>query len=249
MPRALEGRGRTLPYAECGSGSFPNGLARCGCFLAFASRLPLRGIARSGKKPSGNRTKKEAANVSGIGYAAALDVGQGTNLVEELDDEPYSNQEKRRDKAYASEPAKEPKGLYLIARRDHDECAHYASDGAARSQAGQRRLRCHRCLCQCSRQPAEQIKRGVLQAPHGIFHSGAECVQKNHVAQNVQPSRMQKLRRQKRNPMVARDDFCWYLRPLHHKLVAIDALEDEDGKVEADDCRGGDGKAYPPSRQ
>ena len=31
MPRALEGRGRTLPYAECGSGSFPNGLARCGC--------------------------------------------------------------------------------------------------------------------------------------------------------------------------------------------------------------------------
>ena len=43
--------------------------------------------------------------------------------------------------------------------------------------------------------------------------------------------------------MMARDDYCGYLRPLHHKLIAVDELEDEDGEVEGDDCGGGDGEA------
>jgi hypothetical protein len=49
--------------------------------------------------------------VSCVCDAATLHVRHRANLIEELDKEPHSNQEKRRDKAYASEPAKEPKGL------------------------------------------------------------------------------------------------------------------------------------------
>jgi hypothetical protein len=85
-------------------------------------------------------------------------------------------------------------------------------------------MRAGRDLCHRSRQPAEQVERGVPQRIHRIFDLGTKGPQEHHVANDVRPTAVHEHRSENRDQVMAANNLGGDQRPLGHERRATRQL-------------------------
>src|SRR5262249_50400256 len=150
------------------------------------------------EKARRDQAKEESSDVGGIGDTAGLDVRYGTNLAEELEDKPDSDQQRGGNHGCADKDEYHEQNEYAISGVRNQKRAHHAGDGAARAQIRNVRVWRQEDLRQRGGDSAEQVEGQISHSSHRIFDLGTEGMKEDHVADNVHPAAMHKHRAQDR---------------------------------------------------
>src|ERR1051326_4955717 len=137
----------------------------------------------------------EASDVRPECYAAGVLAGGGDGhrrSAQELQHEPETGKDPRRQPPEGKEndQGHEPQDAGFGIQNEVG--AHHAGDGAARADAGNVRAQVQGDVRDRSREAADEVKDQVREAADVVFNVVAENPQEPHVADDVQPSAMQK---------------------------------------------------------
>src|SRR5437879_6193677 len=169
-------------------------------------------------EPAGSDgSENEASHVCKIGHATGLHVRHLTR-VDELSEEPETDQECRWNERYLHKDEDQQDGLDPIARIGHQERTHHGRDGSARPEVWNGGVGRGGDLRQRGCQSSQEIERKVSPSAHRIFDLRTEGPEKNHVDDDVRPAPMQKHGGQDRDPVVAGNNLGGNHAPLNDKL-------------------------------
>ncbi len=182
----------------------------------------------------GDSSEEESTDVSDIGYATGLDVGDGSGI-EELDEKPESDEEYGGDIRDADEYENPEERANPIAGVSDEERAHDGGDGSAGTEVGDGGGGADGDLGEHGDGSPEQIEDEVAQGVHGVLDLGAKGPEENHVADDVQPATMHEHGGEEGDPVTAGDDVGGDHGPLEDEGVSAEEFFEKDGGVDGDD--------------
>jgi len=163
--------------------------------------------------------------------------GDGSD-VQDLHQEPESNQQCGRYEGNSNEDNEEDHSLDAIAGIGDQERAHHCSDGSAGPETRNLREWIPDNLAHHRHNAANQIEEDESAGTHRVFDFAAEGPEVNHVANDVHPAGMHEHGGEDRDPAVSMDDANRHDRPGPNEAVAVNQLFQKNIGIQDDD---GDG--------
>ncbi len=168
-----------------------------------STRPPRRKVGSTGSRPPQpffreeqqrhQRAEREPPDVGPVRDAARAHVAERPHAAEELKHEPHPEDDGRGE-GDEGDDEEEDQRQHLPAR-EHDEVrAEHTGDRSRRAEVRHDAVRPHGDLGGTRHDPGHQIEQGIAEAPQPVLDVVAEDPEEPHVAENVQPPRVEEHR-------------------------------------------------------
>ena len=193
-----------------------------------------------------DHSKEKTADVRQIRHAAGSHIRDRAG-VNHLDEEPEADEQCRRDPCDANKNEDDENRANPVARIGDDECTHNRGNGAAGAQRRNSRMWVSCDLNEHGHKTAGKVEDQVPDTAHCILNRGTKSPEVNHVADDMEPTAMQKHGSDKRDPVMAKDDAGGNGGPSVYKAIAAGQFLNENEYICQDDenCHGGQARGTP----
>src|SRR5262245_6457658 len=214
----------------------------------LSNRPPAQHFLPPQKDSGEHGPKEKTSDVSRVCYpSTCLDVRYGAE-VDQLHQEPDSDQEHSGDVCDSNEYEDDEKRANLILRVRDKKRPHHAGNGPARAEVGDRGAGVNCDLSEGGSETGKQVKDQIAIGTKQIFDLRSEGPQEDHVAQNVRPPTMHEHRGEDGDHVLTGRNLGRDERPFGNERLPAENLHHKDHNIGQDD-RGRDyRKAGRPAR-